>query len=317
MVGPEATAGGGTGEGKDGKASFSVQGSPPYHFLISKPRNEKGEKLPLAPYGWELAAVPDEPVEIRLARHAEFYGRILDLEDRPVPGVRLLIDEGSGEREVPVTEDGRFRFTAVDPATREIREGRLILPEGYRDWTFVTILWAGKYADIWVRGGGLPIKGRVVLQGGGSASLDDIGIELSWTSAENNEDDNGREITTDAQGNFVLYALPDDAQVTINVHPYSLAKRGLVAVGPPVVVPAGSTDIALRVRIGATISGRVEGPGVGDLDYTKLPSLHPAMAWRRQPLLRADAALIRVEQVSHRRPLARSPSGGPHRQRGV
>jgi len=35
-------------------------------------------------------------------------------------------------------------------------------------------------------------------------------------------------------------------------------------------VPAGTTDIVLPVRIGATISGRIEGPGVADLDYTRL-----------------------------------------------
>ena len=157
--------------GTDGRAAVAIQGLPPYHLLVKEARDEEGEPLPYAPYGVEIPPGTNSPIKVTLSGKGEFYGRVLDLKDEPIPGVRLLVREGDGEREIPVAEDGRFRFAAADATTREIDGGRLILPEGYRDWTFVLTLHAGVPSDIRAVGGGMPVKGHVVFIGEGTASV--------------------------------------------------------------------------------------------------------------------------------------------------
>lgn len=252
--------------GEDGGASIKVQGTLPYYFLVSDPRNGVGQSLPYAPFGDRIDAPPEGVIEVHLSNAAEFYGWILDTEGAPVPNVRLFVQE----REIPVDEKGFFRFTVADPTAREIRDANVVLPPGYRHWTHVGTFRAGEPRFIRVKGGGLSVSGRVTLLGGGSVSLAALPVQLTWITGGGTEGEESAEVQTDEEGRFALYALPADAHVEVMVHAYSLEERGLIAVDRPAVVPAGTADVILRVRIGESISGRIEGPGLPYIDYTSL-----------------------------------------------
>jgi len=247
-----------------GVASAVVQGAPPYVVFVTHPRDAEGRDLPYAPYGLELLEAPSEAIEMRLSPQAEFLGRVTDQHDAPVPGVRLF----AAGREIPLQEDGRFRFRSEDPAVRRIGDVRLVLPPGFRRPEYADVLEAGEYRAFEVTGGGLAVRGRVQVAEGAAPGLGGITIEATWPPGEDEDEWDARSSTkTEADGRFVLPALPEGREITITAEAADLAGHGLYADGPPVTVPSGASDVVLRARAGASIAGRLEGPGLADLDW--------------------------------------------------
>ncbi|MDJ0523030.1 MAG: hypothetical protein QNJ90_13250, partial [Planctomycetota bacterium] len=252
--------------GRDGVATIEAVGSPPFWLRIDRLRDAEREPLQHAPHGQVLERMPDGVLEVRLSDTAEFMGRISDQDDEPVPGVKLKV----GERLIDVGEDGRFRFRADEPGLFEIDDAELVLPPGYRDASYVPTLHAGAFEDeIEVRGNGVTLRGRVELVGGGDVSLGDLAIDLSWPERAD-DGDYGLNATTQDDGTFVVYAVPDDRPVTVRVFEHTLAERGLYGLDGSVMLKPGTESVVLRVQRGGTIAGRLEGPGLAGLDFNKV-----------------------------------------------
>lgn len=257
VVSPQST------DGEGGEASIEVQGSLPYVVHISRPRDSKKKKLPYVPFGMELLSAPTGVIEIQLSTHPEFFGSVLDLEDAPVPGARLFV----GKREIPIDVRGRFRFSMKDPTRHKIKDASVTIPAGYRTYLHVGWLSPGEFEDVRVIGGGRVLQGRIVTDDDNAPSLAGITVEAAWTPDHKDDDDISTTAETDAEGNFVFYALPEGKTIIVNGG-WDLGERGLYADSPYVRVSPGTSEVVvIDVKSGASISGRIEGPGLSGIDW--------------------------------------------------
>lgn len=260
----------------EGVAEVSVPGQAPFLLKVEDFTNDKGDYLPHAAYSVELPNPLPASVVVRLPHLPEFHGSVLDQHGKPVDGVHLMIRERlsrasafrhhwSEERRVPISADGRFRFVAERAATRRVR-GYLVVPEGCRVDHGVWLS-PGEFERFVVHCGGQPVEGRVELVGDGVADLSELEVHVAWLTEPGDAVHDDLSIETLADGRFVIPAVPQGVRMELRLDAHELRRRGLYVTNEPTVIEAGAVDVRLPVRLGQSIAGRLEGPGLATFDF--------------------------------------------------
>jgi len=212
------------------------------------------------------------PVRIVLERGTTAFGRVLDRENRPVPGAELVLASASqggfgsdqllfGGEEIAVQatsgSDGGFELRHLNPGRFQLRVER----KGFAPFALPEIEIPPRTARLdlgtLTLDPGLAIEGRVTDPGGAPLPGAEVRLQPSFDSfsmgAENLIEP--QSVVTGSDGLFRFDGLGRGAHFTLNVE-----RRGYAPAIVPSVEAPTPERLTVELKPGRTLSGRVTGP---------------------------------------------------------
>lgn len=262
-------------ETEEGELTLTVRGLPPYWVSVEAPtETTEGRNAPRGSAYVRVETPGKHDLQISLEQRAVFFGHVVDDEGKAVVGASIAYEiEGVTHTHV-VDDSGTFEIRPDDASIEELELTLTALPAGYRDADGATTARRGVFEAIRVASRGEALHGRLVVEGEAPASLADIPVYLSWSyDPDSTYWEETTEVRTDDAGRFVAYAIPRGERVKVECMGHNLAAHGLVPLsgrGIETEFRTGSEAVTLRAKVGKSIRGRIEGPGLQDIDYERL-----------------------------------------------